>query len=72
MTVLLLFPFMESNDFCWQRNQMFGPVDLGACHLYLPEQEYDTIVYMDSDMLVVGDIAALLDFLPPDEQPPSQ
>ncbi|CAE7903804.1 Alkbh6 [Symbiodinium sp. KB8] len=49
-------PLMPHFRFCWRK--------LGLWAL----EEYDVIFYLDSDMLAVGDVAGLLDFLPEEGQ----
>ncbi|CAE7308616.1 alkbh6 [Symbiodinium natans] len=49
-------PLMPHFRFCWRK--------LGLWAL----EEYDVVVYLDSDMLVVGDISYLLDCLPQEGQ----
>ena len=50
------------------------PVFLTACRSTTDRaaEEYDVIFYLDSDMLAVGDVAGLLDFLPEEGQPAAQ
>ncbi|CAE7222650.1 Alkbh6, partial [Symbiodinium sp. CCMP2456] len=49
-------PLMPHFRFCWRK--------LGLWAL----EEYDVIFYLDSDMLAVGDVAGLLDFMPEEGQ----